>query len=585
MFIVNIYTLQTVYPLHFPHHVILNGTNAFNLQNIVWINRTFCQLISGFQHRTVKNFNSCAVRNHIRFGFTNAVIGHDNLTFFFGFFYFRTTANLCDDGKTLRFTCFKKLLDTRKTLCDVITGYSTGMERTHGQLCTRFTDGLCGNNTNCFADLYSLTGRQVGAITFCTCTIVGFTGKHRSDFYFCISGADYCCSTFWRDHTVGRNDYVAFGIGIFLCGITSGNSFFQCFDGLFSIHNGFHIHARNGVHSFTAILFTDDQLLRYVYKTSGQVTGVGCTKRGIRQTFTCTMGGNEVLQYVKTFTEIGLDRKFDGTSRCIGHQTTHTGKLFNLLVGTTGSGIGHHEDVIVFIQTVDQFIGQFIIGSKPGLYNGFIPFFFRHETTAILFGDVFHLFLCIGKNLWFFFWHGHIGNGYAESADGRVFISQRFDIIKNLCGFGCTMYADTTVKNLFQLFFATLEVDFQFQEVFRIGTVYKTKVLHDDFIKQNPSHGTVYNTASHGSIRSASSTFYFDFGMKGNHSVFIGKKCFIFGFKAFSFSFFPFFFHGQIIYTKDHILRRNGHRRSIRRFQKVVRRQQKETTFCLCFYR
>ena len=62
------------------------------------------------------------------------------------------------------------------------------------------------------------------------------------------------------------------------------------------------------------------------------------------------MSGNKVFQYVKTFTEVGLDRQLDGTAGSIGHQTTHAGKLFDLLVGTTGTGIRHHINIVVFIE-------------------------------------------------------------------------------------------------------------------------------------------------------------------------------------------------------------------------------------------
>ena len=41
------------------------------------------------------------------------------------------------DRKSLRASGLEKLLDTRKTLCDISTGYTTTMESTHGQLCTR----------------------------------------------------------------------------------------------------------------------------------------------------------------------------------------------------------------------------------------------------------------------------------------------------------------------------------------------------------------------------------------------------------------------------------------------------------------
>ena len=71
---------------------------------------------------------------------------------------------------------------------------------------------------------------------------------------------------------------------------------------------------RNVVFPFAAIMFPDDQFLGDIYKTSGKVTGVGSTQSSIGQTFTGSMSRDEILQNIESFTEIGLDRKFDGTS-------------------------------------------------------------------------------------------------------------------------------------------------------------------------------------------------------------------------------------------------------------------------------
>ena len=79
------------------------------------------------------------------------------------------------------------------------------------------------------------------------------------------------------------------------------------------------------------------------------------------------MGRHEVLQYVKTFTEVGLDGHLNGMTGRICHQASHTGQLFDLLIGTTGSGVSHHEDVVVFIQAVQQGFRQDIIGLFPCL--------------------------------------------------------------------------------------------------------------------------------------------------------------------------------------------------------------------------
>ena len=114
--------------------------------------------------------------------------------------------------------------------------------------------------------------------------------------------------------------------------------------------------------SFTAVRLTDDQILGYVYQTSGQVTRVSGTQSRIGQTLTGSMGGDEVLQYVQTFTEVGLDRKLDGMTGGIGHQSSHTGQLLDLLIRASGTGVSHHEDVVVLIQACQQVVSQLIVG-------------------------------------------------------------------------------------------------------------------------------------------------------------------------------------------------------------------------------
>ena len=64
----------------------------------------------------------------------------------------------------LRLTCFEQFFDTRKTLGDIVTGNTAGVERTHGELCTRFTDGLSSDDTNCFTDFNFSLVSQVTAI-------------------------------------------------------------------------------------------------------------------------------------------------------------------------------------------------------------------------------------------------------------------------------------------------------------------------------------------------------------------------------------------------------------------------------------
>ena len=78
--------------------------------------------------------------------------------------------------------------------------------------------------------------------------------------------------------------------------------------------------------------------MRHVYQTTGKVTGIGRLHGGIGQTLAGTMRRNEVLQHRHSLLEVGQDRVLNnlralGTSFLgLGHQTTHTRKLLNLVL-------------------------------------------------------------------------------------------------------------------------------------------------------------------------------------------------------------------------------------------------------------
>ena len=82
--------------------------------------------------------------------------------------------------------------------------------------------------------------------------------------------------------------------------------------------------------------FANDDVLRNVHQTTGQVTRVGGTQRGIGQTLTGTVGGDEVLQNRQALAVRGLDRTRDDLALRVGHQATDTGNLAHLQPVTTG---------------------------------------------------------------------------------------------------------------------------------------------------------------------------------------------------------------------------------------------------------
>ena len=140
MLITDFYTLETIYSLNFTDHVILNGTNTFDSKDIVWVYTTFCKFITSFKNLTICNLDTRSIRDQICLGISVLRICYNDLTFFLCVVDNSNTRNFCDNSKTFRFSCLKKLLNSRKTLSDISTGYTTTMECTHGQLCTWLTN-------------------------------------------------------------------------------------------------------------------------------------------------------------------------------------------------------------------------------------------------------------------------------------------------------------------------------------------------------------------------------------------------------------------------------------------------------------
>ena len=241
------------------------------------IDRTFGQLVSGFHFLSFHDFQPGTVRNQIGLHISGFFVGDDNFPLLLRIFDLHFSCKLRDDGKTFRLSCLEELFDTRKTLCDIITCNSSGMERTHGQLCTRLTDGLGRDDTDCLSHLYRLTGSHVGTVAFCTASHLWLTGQHRPDLDLCKTCIDNGLGPSRSDHVIWLyKNFSCLRMFDLFCGITPCDSVLKTFDDFLSVHERLHIHARNlSVRIQSTVCFPDDQILRYVYKTSCQITWIG----------------------------------------------------------------------------------------------------------------------------------------------------------------------------------------------------------------------------------------------------------------------------------------------------------------------
>ena len=86
---------------------------------------------------------------------------------------------------------------------------TTKVERTHGQLGTRFTDGLSRDDTDGIAMFRQITSGQIAAIAFATDTAFAFAGQHGTDEHLVDTHRHDAFRQFSRDFLSGRDQHFA----------------------------------------------------------------------------------------------------------------------------------------------------------------------------------------------------------------------------------------------------------------------------------------------------------------------------------------------------------------------------------------
>ena len=111
-----------------------------------------------------------------------------------------------------------------------------------------------------------------------------------------------------------------------------------------------------------------------------------------------------------------------------------------------------------------------------------------------------------------------------------------------------------------------MEVNFQFQLVLFLGTVYEAQILRDDLVEDETSNGRLDDTSLRCAIRHRAGYSYFDTGMQGNNLVLVCKNRLVDALECHALALGARTFLGQIVDTEYHILGRNGYRTTIGRF-------------------
>ena len=116
-----------------------------------------------------------------------------------------------------------------------------------------------------------------------------------------------------------------------------------------------------------AVVLADDDILRDVHETTGQVARVGRTESRVGQTLAGTVGRDEVLRHRQALAVRGDDRARDDLTLRVVHQTAHTGDVADLQPVTTGTGRHHAVDGVVLREVGAHRLGDLVGRLGPDL--------------------------------------------------------------------------------------------------------------------------------------------------------------------------------------------------------------------------
>ena len=169
MLLVDASALGVVDLLNLLDEVLLHPANTGDAQDVLRVSGTTHELLTCGNPHSVTNDTVSAVEVELETGTARQNVLHVLLAVVTYQDELATVVRLVDADDTsglgqrrlaLRATGLEELDDTGKTLGDVVTSDTTGVEGTHRQLGTRLTNRLSSDDADGLTDVNQVTGRQ-----------------------------------------------------------------------------------------------------------------------------------------------------------------------------------------------------------------------------------------------------------------------------------------------------------------------------------------------------------------------------------------------------------------------------------------
>ena len=331
--VVDRHTLAAVHLLDLVHQVLLGLADTEDAQHLLRVGRALGQLLADLDVVALADEQTRPLADGVLLDL-GAVVGRDeDLLGLVGLLDRDPTGGLGDRRTALGLAGLEELDHTGQTLRDVVRrGHTTGVEGTHRQLRAGLTDRLGGDDADGLADVDQLAGGQRAAVALGAGAGAGLTGEDRADLDLLDAGLDELGDLDVAEVLAGRDEHL---VGLRVQHVDRSRvrayAAVSAFSALTTTPSGEPLADPLGQTALgAAVVLADDDVLRDVHQTTGQVTRVGGTQRGVGQTLTGTVAGDEVLQHRQALAEVRLDRPRDDVTLRVRHQTTHSGDLTDL---------------------------------------------------------------------------------------------------------------------------------------------------------------------------------------------------------------------------------------------------------------
>ncbi|SCJ53759.1 Uncharacterised protein [uncultured Ruminococcus sp.] len=181
---------------------------------------------------------------------------------------------------------------------------------------------------------------------------------------------------------------------------------------------------------YVAVVFANDDVLRYVDETTGQVARVSRTQSRVGQTLTGAVARRKVIQYGQAFAEVRLDRQVDDTAGRVSHQAAHAGNLTNLLLVAAGAGVSHHKDGVERVHVIHHGFRHIVRRLFPNGAGLAVPFVFSNQAAEVHFRNILNLLIGFVENIPFFSRNLNVRNSDGHAGLPRVMIADSLDAVK-----------------------------------------------------------------------------------------------------------------------------------------------------------